>query len=320
MSEASLLSVRGLSVDYPGPDGDHRALDRVYFSVDAHRCLAVVGESGSGKSSLVLALMGLLPRFSETDGAALYKGQEISTLDEKAFRKIRGSEIGVVFQDPHAALNPLMQVGHQIAEALRGDGEMSAKASFSAAIDLLQRVGIASPDKRAKDYPHQLSGGICQRVMIAIALAGNPRLLLADEPTSALDASVRGQILGLLGQLKDEGLAIILATHDFSSVAQISDDLLVLYAGRMVERGPTETILRNPRHPYTAALIGSLPQFGGQPIPSVTVDPRKRFGGCRFSERCAYSQEHCRVEEPHSQDVGERHRIRCWYPLQEAAR
>lgn len=320
MNQVPLLSVRGLSVDYPGPNGDHRALDRVCFSLEERRCLAVVGESGSGKSSLVLALMGLLPRFSETDGAALYRGTEISTLREPAYRKIRGREIGVVFQDPHAALNPLMKVGKQIAEVLRTIEGMPVKDARAASIALLDRVGIASPAQRAEDYPHQLSGGICQRVMIAIALAGKPRLLLADEPTSALDASVRGQILALMDKLKDEGLAILLVTHDFSSVAQISDELLVLYAGRMAEKGPTEVILNNPRHPYTAALIRSLPEFGGQPIPSVVVDPRSRFGGCRFSERCEFSQERCRVEEPHSVEIAKDHRIRCWYPLQESAR
>jgi peptide/nickel transport system ATP-binding protein len=297
-----LLDVRDLSVAFPARHGLVLAADRVNFRVEAGRTLGLVGESGCGKSVTLRSLIRLVPYPGEIiDGAILWKGRDLRRVSGAELTRIRGLEISMIFQDPMSCLNPVFTIGEQIAETLRLKLGAKSKEARERAVDLLDRVGIPSPAARLRDYPHQLSGGMRQRVMIAIAIATRPALLLGDEPTTALDVTIQDQILSLLAGIREEtGMSMILVSHDVGVVAQNSDDVAVMYAGSVVERGPARAVLESPRHPYTRGLLGAIPgieprtdgarlvPIPGQP-PSLVDLPR----GCPFQPRCPLARPGC---------------------------
>ena len=269
----ALLSIRGLTVDFKGETGAVRAVDGVDLDLEAGRTLALVGESGSGKSTVALAPLGLLPRNARVAGSALLGGVELLGLPEAALRPVRGGRIGMVFQEPMTSLNPVLTVGEQLREVLQAHGLCRGRAARGRAVELLAEVGIADPADRAGAYPHELSGGMRQRVMIATALAAGPEVLVADEPTTALDVTVQAQILDLFRALRDRrGMAVLLVTHDLGVVAELADQVAVMQAGRVVEAGPTQQVLDDPRHAYTRQLLAATlsvddpPRWAGQTL------------------------------------------------------
>jgi oligopeptide/dipeptide ABC transporter ATP-binding protein len=306
-----LLSVRDLSVSFVTDGGVLRAVDRVSFDIPAGRTVALVGESGCGKSATAHAIMRLLPTPpARVDGGAiLFEGRDLQKLDERAMNRVRGGRIGMVFQEPMTSLNPVYTVGFQLREAIRLHRDVSGREARDLAIAGLARVGLPEPARNAECYPHELSGGMRQRVLIAIALACDPALVIADEPTTALDATVQAQILELLRDLREEkGMSLLLIAHDLALVSEVADEIVVLYAGVVVERGPARDVLRAPEHPYTRALLASLPprarRVRGQrreklpTIEGTLPDLRSPPAGCRFHERCPDVIERCRSESP----------------------
>lgn len=315
-----LLDVSGLTVDLLTPRGTQPVVRGIGYQVLAGQTVGLVGESGSGKTLSVMALLGLHPgglRY-RTTGSATFEGQDLLSMREADLTHIRGVRIGVVFQDPMAALNPLHTVGDQIAEVLRIHRRMDRGRALRQAADMLAFVGIPEANRRLDQHPHQFSGGMRQRVMIAMALIAEPRLLIADEPTTALDVTVQAQILELLMKSRDElGMAMILITHDLGLVAGIADAMAIMYAGRIVEHGPTEQVMGRPDHPYTAGLLASIPRLDGprrtrlRAIPGL---PPARIGdvrGCAFAERCAQAGEACLVSDPILETVGDGHISAC---------
>ena len=300
----TLLEVENLEVEFRSGGGWVRAVDGVSFGISAGEVVGLVGESGSGKSVTALSLARLLPsppaRYA--GGKIILGGQDVLELPESRLRSIRGGVVGYVFQDPGASLNPVSSVGAQILEVLRV--HRRDKANAAEVVRLLQQVGISAPETRARDFPHQLSGGMQQRVTIALALAARPRLLVADEPTTALDVTIQAQILSLLRDInRDLGMAILLITHNLGLITDMADRILVMYAGQIVESGPAKEVLQHPRHPYTRALIRSVPQLGLDvarltAIPGAPPSPGAWPGGCRFHPRCPEVREDCRVEVP----------------------
>ncbi len=302
---APLLEVNDLKTYFRTDDGVVRAVDGVSFSVDKGQTLGIVGESGSGKSVTCLTIMGLNPKRSAiSSGTALWKGEDLLTASPRRLREIRGSEIAMIFQDPMTSLNPVHKIGDQLGEAMRLHEDVSKKTSRARALELLKAVGIPRPEKRLDDYPHQFSGGMRQRVMIAMALINNPDLLIADEPTTALDVTTQAQILVLIERLQEEfGSAVVMITHDLGVVAEIADDVVVMYAAEVAEKGAVGQIFKKPHHPYTWGLMGSLPrldaeverlvQIQGQP-PSLLRPP----SGCRFHPRCPYVMPICKEQDP----------------------
>ena len=307
MAEA-LLEVRDLAVSFRTDEGTIRALDGVSFEVPHGKTVGLVGESGSGKSVTSLAIMGLLPRppAQLEAGSIKLRGRELTGLGERALRAIRGQQIAMIFQEPMTSLNPVFTVGFQIIEAVRAHRSVSRAAARARAIELLDRVGIPAAKERIDAYPHQLSGGMRQRVMIAIALAGEPELLIADEPTTALDMTIQAQILDLLAALqRDLGMSVLLITHDLGVVAEHVHEVLVMYAGKIVERAPTSLLISRPLHPYTRGLLESVPSYVGNrgkarlaTIPGSVPELSKLPPGCRFSDRCARVENDCRLAEP----------------------
>jgi oligopeptide/dipeptide ABC transporter ATP-binding protein len=302
-----LLRVENLRTWFDSDRGPIRAVDGVDLELQPGRTLGVVGESGSGKSVTALSVMRLVddPGHIAPDSRILFDGRDFVQLDEKAMERIRGKEISMIFQEPMTSLNPVFPVSEQIAEAVRSHEGVSARAASARAVEMLELVGIPEAARRAKDYPHQLSGGMRQRVMIAIALACNPKLLIADEPTTALDVTIQAQILELMADLRDRlGMAILLITHDLGVVAEMCDDVVVMYAGRVVERGPVEDVFTSPQHPYTEALLQSIPLLGmtqREPlrvIRGTVASPLDWPEGCRFRTRCDYAFEKCDVLPP----------------------
>jgi oligopeptide/dipeptide ABC transporter ATP-binding protein len=319
----SLLDVRDLRVSFPTADGVVRAVRGVSFSVDAGRTIGIVGESGSGKTVLTQTLLGLTPG-GQVSGQAVFDGTDLIGLAEEQLRRIRGAQIAVIFQDPLTSLHPLYRVGWQIAEMIRAhDKSVSKAAAAERAVELLARVGIPQPRQRARDFPHQFSGGMRQRAMIAMALSLQPKMIIADEPTTALDATVQAQILDLLLRLQqDSGTALIMITHDLGVVADIADDVLVMYAGRAAEMAAKRDIFYHPHHPYTKGLLESIPNSsasGGRLRP-ITGQPPSLINvpsGCAFHPRCAYVMDKCLTEEPTLTPVAEDgyHRSACWLPV-----
>ncbi|MDL2290989.1 ABC transporter ATP-binding protein [Desulfovibrio sp. OttesenSCG-928-F20] len=316
-----LLLVRNLRVGFTREDGDRPglAVDGLDLALEYGKTLCLVGESGCGKSVTALSLLGLLPSppAQRLDGSVCFDGQELTTLPERELRRIRGNRVGMIFQDPMTSLNPVMRVGDQMGEALRLHRGLSKSRAREAARDMLRRVGIADPDQRVMDYPHQMSGGMRQRVMIGMALMCDPDLLIADEPTSALDVTVQRQILGLMRDLiRDAGSALLLITHDFDVVGRIADEVAVMYAGRIVEQGSAESLLTEASHPYTVGLLQSRPARTGQrhrlfAIPGSVPGIWSRPTGCAFHPRCSSVLERCRVEDPPFFQTG--HGLcRCW--------
>ncbi|WP_322995910.1 dipeptide ABC transporter ATP-binding protein [Castellaniella sp.] len=299
-----MLEVRNLSVHFGEESAPFKAVDRVSYHVNAGEVVGLVGESGSGKSVSSLALMGLIDFPGRVHADALrFEDQDLLSLPEKKRREIVGSKISMIFQDPMTSLNPCYTVEYQIAEALRVHQGGSRKALRARVLELLDQVGIPDPISRLKAYPHQLSGGMSQRVMIAMAIACNPRLLIADEPTTALDVTIQAQIMDLLLDLqRQQGLGLVLITHDLALVAQAADRILVMYAGQLVESGPASEIFRHPRHPYTQALLRALPEFARDAdrlvsLPGVVPGRYDRPQGCLLSPRCPYATARCHTEE-----------------------
>jgi peptide/nickel transport system ATP-binding protein len=324
MSEGTLLEVSDLRVAFRTPRGRVRAVDGVSFSLERGNALGIVGESGSGKTVLSRGIMGLLPsRQTELSGSVRFAGQEILALPARHMRHLWGSEMSMIFQDPMTSLNPLMRIGAQIVEPLKTHLDMPNDEARATAERLLRDVRIPEAERRLRQYPHELSGGMRQRVMIAIALACGPTLLFADEPTTALDVTVQAQILDLIGeQRRDRNMSVILVTHDLGVVAGHTDEIAVMYAGRLVEKAPTRSLFANMKMPYTKSLLRSIPKLD-EPShtrlvtipgrPPDLVNPPK---GCRFAPRCAYARDRCHVEEP-PLVAAERpdHVYACWYPV-----
>ncbi|WP_323012047.1 dipeptide ABC transporter ATP-binding protein [Castellaniella sp.] len=316
-----MLEVRNLSVHFGEESAPFKAVDRVSYHVNAGEVVGLVGESGSGKSVSSLALMGLIDFPGRVHADALrFEDQDLLSLPEKKRREIVGSKISMIFQDPMTSLNPCYTVEYQIAEALRVHQGGSRKALRARVLELLDQVGIPDPISRLKAYPHQLSGGMSQRVMIAMAIACNPRLLIADEPTTALDVTIQAQIMDLLLDLqRQQGLGLVLITHDLALVAQAADRILVMYAGQLVESGPASEIFRHPRHPYTQALLRALPEFSRDAdrlvsLPGVVPGRYDRPQGCLLSPRCPYATARCHTEEP-ALHGPEGRQVKCHTPL-----
>ncbi|HEY4254468.1 MAG TPA: ABC transporter ATP-binding protein [Roseomonas sp.] len=312
------LHIEDLSVEFATDRGRLRAVDGVSFSVAPGRTLAVVGESGSGKSVSALAVMGLLPGSARIGGRIALDGEDLLALPTEAIRGRRGGAMAMIFQEPMTSLNPAFTAGEQVAEVLRVHRGLDRRAAFAEAVAMLERVRIPDAARRARQYPHQLSGGMRQRVMIAIALACRPRLLLADEPTTALDVTVQAQILALLSQLKQEtGTAVVLITHDLGVVADHADDVAVMYAGRVVESAPAAMLFARPEHPYTVGLLGAAPKLeGGEgrlaSIEGTVPDMRDPPPGCRFAPRCPFAVARCVAEPPPLAEVAPGHLTACW--------
>ncbi|MDU8944170.1 ABC transporter ATP-binding protein [Ovoidimarina sediminis] len=316
----ALLTVRNLSVKFQTAGGALRAVDGVDVSVDKGEILAVVGESGSGKSVAMLAVMGLLPWTAEiTADEMTFDGIDLKTIDAKRRRKIIGKDISMIFQEPMSSLNPCFTVGMQIREALRQHTDLSKAERQDRALELFKQVGIPDPERRLRAFPHQLSGGMNQRVMIAMAIACRPRLLIADEPTTALDVTIQAQILDLLTSLQeDTGMALILITHDMGVVAETAHRVSVQYAGQRVENQPVGALFETPHHPYTAALLAALPERATErrlpTIPGVVPGLHDRPEGCLFSPRCRFADHRCRSVPP-SEQPATLGAARCHYPL-----
>ncbi len=297
-----------------------QAVDGVDLSVEQGKTLGVVGESGSGKSVTALSILRLVDAPGQIDRGSriLFDGLDLVTAPEDDLRRIRGNEISMIFQEPMTSLNPVYTVGNQIAEAVRLHRDVGQRVAVDRALEMLTLVGIPSPERRLNDYPHQMSGGMRQRVMIAMALACDPKLLIADEPTTALDVTIQAQILELMKELRDRlGMAIILITHDLGVVAEMVDEVAVMYAGRVVERGPVEQIFDNPQHPYTEALLHSIPLLGmtqAEPlkvIRGIVPSPLRWPVGCRYAARCDYAFDRCRREDPPLLEAGGQSSA-CW--------
>jgi len=319
-----LLVVEDLRTTFRTPNGRVKAVDGVSFSLERGRTLGVVGESGSGKTVLARSIMGLLPRRNvEVSGRVTYDGRDITGAGTKVMRGVWGTEMAMVFQDPMTSLNPVMRIGRQIDESLRHHLDMAKKEARATALALLRSVGIPEAERRLEQYPHELSGGMRQRVTIAIALACGPKLLFADEPTTALDVTVQAQILDLLAaQQRERYMAMILVTHDLGVVAGRTDEIAVMYAGQIVERAPTGVLFRAMKMPYTEALLKSIPKLE-QPghtrlaaIPGRPPDLMAPPTGCRFAARCPYARDKCVEAEPPLVEADTPgHYYRCWFPV-----
>ena len=316
-----ILSVRGLTTTFRTETGVFAAVDDVSFEVAPGEVLGIVGESGSGKSVTALSILGLLPdppgRIAS--GSIRFDGREIVGLPKKALRTLRGPSIGMIFQEPMTSLNPVFRIGDQIMETIRAHENISKADARKRAVSLLDRVGIALAARRLDDYPHQLSGGMRQRVMIAIALACSPRLLLADEPTTALDVTIQAQLLDLLRDIqRDTGMAVVIITHNMGVIAEFADRVLVMYAGRVAEQGTVDAVFSTPRHPYTVGLLGSTPSLGREEvrlttIPGVLPQLSQVLPGCRFAPRCARRTQECTAVKPPLMEFADAQLVACFH-------
>ena len=320
----ALLEVRDLRVSFETPDGTVNAVNGVDFALEAGRSLAVVGESGSGKSQILLAVMGLLARNGTASGSVKFDGAELLGLDEGAFNRVRASEIAMVFQDPMTALNPYMRISDQMTEVLTLHRGMGRREALDEAVRLLDAMEVPDARTRIRMYPHEFSGGMRQRVLIAMALLCRPRLLIADEPTTALDVTVQSQIVRLLAGLRsDLGTAIVLVTHDVGVVAGSCDEMVVLYGGRVMESGPVESVFAAPLHPYTRGLLDAVPTIDrdDERLPAIPGDPLSASlvpAGCPFAPRCPRAQDRCRDERPETTPLAPDRLAACHLPLEAA--
>jgi oligopeptide/dipeptide ABC transporter ATP-binding protein len=321
---ADLLQVRNLQTSFFTPEGEVRAIDGVSFEIGEGKTLGLVGESGCGKSVTSLSIMRLIqsPPGKIVGGEILYRGRDLLKLNNEEMRKIRGNEISMIFQEPMTSLNPVFTVGNQIGEAIKLHQGLGKKETRAKTIEMLRLVKIADPESRVDAYPHQLSGGMRQRVMIAMALSCNPSLLIADEPTTALDVTIQAQILELMKELQQKigGMALLLITHDLGVVAEQADEVAIMYAGKIVERANTRAIFNHPFHPYTVGLLNSLPGATGQKkkrldaIPGVVPNPLNLPSGCRFRDRCPRAADPCAQMEPELVENEPGHAVACHFP------
>jgi peptide/nickel transport system ATP-binding protein len=319
-----LLSVEDVQVDLPTPRGNLRAVDRVNLTVGAGQTLGVVGESGCGKTMLSRAILQLLPKKAKLSGRVMFDGKDLLALSPEKLRKLRGRSLAVVFQDPMTSLNPVLTIGTQLIETLQEHLELDDATATKRSVELLAAVGIPAPEQRLAQYPHQLSGGMRQRVAIAIALSCEPKLLIADEPTTALDVTIQAQILDLLArEQRRRHMAMIIITHDLGVVAGRTDEVAVMYAGRVVERAPTPALFKKMRMPYTEALLAALPRLDAAPhtpLPAISgrpPDPTRPLPGCSFSPRCRYAVARCQAEKPALTEAESReHLYACFHPIE----
>ena len=325
----ALLEVENLQTHFRTPDGVNRAVDGVSFHVDEGETLAIVGESGCGKSVTANSILRLIPEPpGRIAGSIRFQGTDLLKLSDRAMRDIRGNDISMIFQEPMTSLNPVLTVGRQLGETLRLHQGLDKRAAEARAIEMLVLVGIPEPRRRVREYPHQMSGGMRQRVMIAMALACAPKLLIADEPTTALDVTIQAQILELMADLKRKvGAAIVLITHDLGVVAEVAERVMVMYAGRKVEEAPVGKLFRSPRHPYTQGLLGAVPKLGSSltgvatrlaEIPGVVPSLKDRIPGCVFASRCRFATDLCRELAPALEAKAPGHVAACHYAVREA--
>jgi peptide/nickel transport system ATP-binding protein len=326
----ALLEVENLQTHFRTPEGINRAVDGVSFHVDEGETLAIVGESGCGKSVTAMSLMRLIPEPpGKISGAIRFRGKDLLKLSDAEMRDIRGNDISMIFQEPMTSLNPVLTVGRQIRETLRLHQGLDKEAAEARAIEMLTLVGIPEPARRVRQYPHQLSGGMRQRVMIAISLACSPKLLIADEPTTALDVTIQAQILQLMLDLKRRvGAAVILITHDLGVVAEVAERVMVMYAGRKVEEAPVAELFRAPLHPYTRGLLGAVPRLGSSltgaarrlaEIPGQVLGLKQRIEGCAFAGRCSLATDLCREVAPGLEEKSSHHLAACHFAPKKAA-
>ncbi|MEK9628363.1 MAG: ABC transporter ATP-binding protein [Nitrospinota bacterium] len=316
------LDVRNLKITFSTPQGNLTAVNDLSFQLYKGETLALVGESGCGKTVSALSILRLLPEppAKITNGEIIYSGKNLLTMAPNQLRKIRGEEIAMIFQDPMTSLNPVLTIGEQLSETLLQHKNLNKKEALLQSVQLLGKVELASPEEKLKQYPHQFSGGMRQRVMIAMALACEPKILIADEPTTALDVLIQAQILELLEHLKKEsGMSMLLITHDFGVVTEVAERVMVMYAGDEVETGPTNSLLSNPNHPYTKGLISSRPQLGKTrnkdhrliEIPGNVPHLNQRPSGCTFHPRCNWVMDHCKTQKPHSKNLENNLKFSC---------
>lgn len=311
----SLIEVRDLGIFFKTSSAPLNVVNQLNFAISESEVFGLVGESGCGKSLTALALMGLLPENSYAKGVINFKGRDLLTIDRESMRRLRGKEISMIFQEPMTSLNPVLTIGYQISEVFTTHTGLSRKDAMNKAVELLRAVKIPSPDIRVKEYPHQMSGGMRQRVMIAMAIACNPSLLIADEPTTALDVTIEAQILELLRSIREErNMAVLLITHDIGVIAENAETAAIMYAGRIVEFSRVSRVLENPKHPYTMGLLESLPKRKGiplKPIRGSVPRPDELPRGCKFSDRCPYAIPDCRKEEPILREITPGQCARC---------
>jgi peptide/nickel transport system ATP-binding protein len=318
----ALLDVDALSVRFETDDGVVQAVDDLSFDLAEREVLGIVGESGCGKSVSLMSLLRLLPPSAKVDGTARFDGVDLLSTSTRQIRRIRGRQIAFVFQEPMTSLNPSFRVGRQIAEVLQRHLDLTRRAADRRAVELLDLVRIPAPERRVREYPHQLSGGMRQRVMIAMALACDPKILVADEPTTALDVTIQAGILDLMRDIRERlGTAIVLITHNLGVVADIADRVLVMYAGRKVEEAPVDDLFARPQHPYTIGLLGAIPRPGGgdhtgrlREIPGRVPSLEGPWTACAFADRCPRADERTRSEVPPLREVERRHLVACFHP------
>ncbi|MFW6268649.1 MAG: ABC transporter ATP-binding protein [Bacillota bacterium] len=322
MEKKKIIDVDNLKTYFYTEEGVVKAVDGVDFEIYPGETLGVVGESGCGKSVTSLSIMGLIesPPGKIVDGKIIYNDRDLTTLSQPQMREIRGNDISMIFQEPMTSLNPVYTIGDQIAEAMLMHQDISKKEALNKSVELLSKVGIPSPEQRVKEYPHQLSGGMRQRVMIAIALACDPALLIADEPTTALDVTIQAQILELMEDLKQRfNMSIMLITHDLGVIAEVTDRVAVMYAGKIVEYTDIYSLFKNPEHPYTWGLMNSIPKLKQdtdrlEAIPGAVPSPLELPEGCKYNTRCMLADEKCKAREPEIEEINSGHKIRCWHP------
>ncbi len=317
----ALLEVKDLRTSFKlEGGGEFTAVDGISFSVGSGRTLGIVGESGCGKSVTSLSIMGLLPKGQGriSGGSVRFEGKDLATVSPEEMRTLRGNRMAMIFQEPMTSLNPAFTIGDQLIEGIRCHRDITPEAAREHAIDMLRRVRIPSPERRIDEYPHKLSGGMRQRVMIAMALSCEPQLLIADEPTTALDVTIQAQVLDLMRTLREEtGAAIVLITHDLGVIAELADDVVVMYSGKIVERASVSRLFAHPHHPYTIGLLGSIPKLHLEQsrlnaIEGQVPTPMTVLSGCRFAPRCPFAQQQCREEVPPLRDMGDGHEAACW--------
>lgn len=315
-----LLEIRDLCVEFRTVEGTVHAVNHLNYTLHKGEKLGIVGESGSGKSVSSLGMLKLIPNPPGriTKGEILYKGQDLVKASEKEMQKIRGNEISMIFQEPMTSLNPIIKCGRQIAESLTLHWGMKKKEAMEEAIHMMQAVGIADAEQRAHEYPHQMSGGMRQRVMIAMALACQPKILIADEPTTALDVTIQAQILDLIRKMNEKmETSVIFITHDLGVVSELCDTVIVMYTGHIVEQAPAAELFAEPKHPYTQGLLDAIPKITKERNPLRTIEgmvpnPTETIEGCSFSPRCPYAEERCRREAPPMKQVSDTRQVRCW--------